>query len=337
MKTYLLHGLLRSATFVSLSIACMTISLAQAPNAISALGFVEPEGGMINVSGPVSPDGASVSEIHVKVGDVVKRGDVLAVLDNHERLQASLRKALAQVGIHEARLARSLAGASSGVLGAHRAVISRISVELEHAAEECLRSRTLLKRKIASEVRVQQSCSKEKILHNQLAEAEANLAAATNVRPEEIAIRRAEIVNAQAGVAQAEAELNRALVRAPIDGQILTVFAKAGEAYGIDGIVRIGQTERMWVIAEVYETDVIRVSQGQKAEITSDGFDGTLTGTVKLIGLMAGKNEITATNPTADIDARVVEVKIKLNETDSAKVSRLSNLQVSVVIRPNDS
>lgn len=42
------------------------------------------------------------------------------------------------------------------------------------------------------------------------------------------------------------------------------------------------------------------------------------------------------TDPVADVDARVVEVKIRLHPEDSQKVANLTNLQVNVVIETFD-
>ena len=54
------------------------------------------------------------------------------------------------------------------------------------------------------------------------------------------------------------AELDLAVVRSPIDGQVLEVHARQGERVGPDGIVELGQTDAMYAIAEVYETDIGR-------------------------------------------------------------------------------
>jgi HlyD family secretion protein len=89
----------------------------------------------------------------------------------------------------------------------------------------------------------------------------------------------------------------------------------------------------MNVIAEVYELDVSRLRLGQKAVITSNGFSGKLHGTVSEIGLQINPQEILSTDPTADVNSRIVEVKISLNSADSQKVSSLTNLQVNVVIK----
>ncbi|MEO0843621.1 MAG: HlyD family secretion protein, partial [Cyanobacteria bacterium J06643_5] len=50
------------------------------------------------------------------------------------------------------------------------------------------------------------------------------------------------------------------------------------------------------------------------------------------IGLKIGKQQIFSTDPIADIDRRVVEVKIRLDKEDSQKVKSFTNLQVEVLI-----
>jgi HlyD family secretion protein len=91
----------------------------------------------------------------------------------------------------------------------------------------------------------------------------------------------------------------------------------------------------MYVRAEVYETDITKVRIGQRAKIQSDGIYGILgdlQGTVAEIGLSIGKKDVLGTDPVADVDARVVEVKICLDSKDSQQVAGLTNLQVKAVI-----
>jgi HlyD family secretion protein len=139
---------------------------------------------------------------------------------------------------------------------------------------------------------------------------------------------------ARAGLHRAEADLELSTVRSPIDGQVLKVHAREGERVGDKGIVELGDTSRMYAIAEVYETDVGRVHIGQKARITSPALPGTLTGTVERIGILIGKKDILKTDPVADADARVVEVDIQLDDPESA--ARLTNLRVDIVIDPGE-
>ena len=66
--------------------------------------------------------------------------------------------------------------------------------------------------------------------------------------------------------------------------------------------------------------------------ITSSAIAGKLQGTVEKIGLEIERQNVVNTDPTANIDARVVEVKVKLDKASSQKVAGLTNLQVNVKI-----
>jgi ABC exporter DevB family membrane fusion protein len=169
-------------------------------------------------------------------------------------------------------------------------------------------------------------------LSEQQTEAKATLNKIAEVRPIDILVAQVNIKTAQASVDQAKAELDLAYVRVPKAGQILQIYTWPGELVNNKGIVQFGQTTQMYVKAEVYETDISQVRVGQRATITSQGFQGKLQGTVDEIGLSIGKKDILGTDPVADVDSRVVEVKIRLDSTDNRKVSHLSNLQVQVVI-----
>ena len=90
----------------------------------------------------------------------------------------------------------------------------------------------------------------------------------------------------------------------------------------------------MLAIAEVYESDISKVRLGQKASVTSENatFSGKLHGRVKQIGLQIGKKNVLESDPAADIDVRVVEVKILLDPESSKKVAGLTNAKVIVKI-----
>jgi len=322
-------GRARLAVFAMLVLSPLGV---HAQTSVAALGFVEPEDGVVRLSGALATDGAAVAELRVREGDKVTAGQVIAVLHNHNRLEAALRRAEAQVGVAKARLALAKAGASQGAIEARRAVVDRLTIQVENAAQECERANVLIQRNTVSEAVRDERCLDEQVLRRQLIEADAALNDVMEVRDVDIAVAEAELKDAEAALDQAEADYQRSLVRAPTNGQILKVHTKAGEAIGPRGIVELGQTAQMWVRAEVYETDIGRVGVGQQAAISSDGFEGTLRGSVAEIGLMVAKNEIVDVDPAADVDARVVDVRIKLDEAASKTVERLTNLQVRVVI-----
>ena len=98
-------------------------------------------------------------------------------------------------------------------------------------------------------------------------------------------------------------------------------------------LLSVSTIGQMIVVAEVYETDIRRIKVGQKAVITSKAFASNqqLTGTVEQINKLVYKNDVLKIDPTAAADARVFEVRIKLDNSDTA--SKLNYLQVDVQIK----
>ena len=119
-------------------------------------------------------------------------------------------------------------------------------------------------------------------------------------------------------------------VRSPMVGQVHEVLRRPGELIQGDGILELGRVDRMYAIAEVYETDIHNVHVGQKATITSDALDGPLSGTVERISLKVQKHDEIGVDPAAHKDARIIEVKILLDDPEPA--AALTFLQVEVVI-----
>jgi HlyD family secretion protein len=172
-------------------------------------------------------------------------------------------------------------------------------------------------------------------LEKQIQEAISTLDKIAEVREVDVVKAEAEVERARALIKQSEVELDLTLIKAPKDSQVIKIKAYPGE--NIDnatGVVELGNTQEMMVVAEVYESDISKVKIGQQVEIRSENgaFSGQLTGKVAQIGLKIGKNDVLSTDPASDVDARVVEVKIAINPSDSPNVSSLIYSQVLVKI-----
>jgi HlyD family secretion protein len=345
-------------------------------NAVAAEGRLEPQGEVIDLSAPNVAESTRIDKLLVKLGDRVKAGQVIAILDSRDRLQAALQKSQTQVKVAQARLDQIEAGAKKGAIkaqqatingieaelqgqtAAHNANIERIKAEYRNAGTECWRYQKLYQDGAISASERDNTCLKkntlqdqleeaqatrnrtQKTLLKQLSEAKATLEEIREVRPTDVAVAKAELEEAKADVRQAQANLNLAYVRSPQNGQILKIHTRPGETISEHGIVATGKTDQMYAIAEVYETDISKIRVGQTAKITSFGFLGELSGNVEEVGLQIGKQDILSTDPTADADSRVVEVKVRLDPKSSQKVTGLTNLQVNVVIhldKPNSS
>ncbi|MBC7798474.1 MAG: HlyD family efflux transporter periplasmic adaptor subunit [Pyrinomonadaceae bacterium] len=168
---------------------------------------------------------------------------------------------------------------------------------------------------------------------NEIERGKSTLSSISEVRDVDVNAAIAEINSAKAELATARVNLNDLDVKALSGGRVLKVNTRAGETVSNDGIIEIGETSQMFVVAEVFEEDISKIKLNQTAEMTIRSSGEKLTGTVAEIGSQIGKKSLLDTDPIADVDARIVEVRVKLNPKDSEKVSSLTNLRVDVRIK----
>ncbi|MEH2060116.1 MAG: ABC exporter membrane fusion protein [Nostoc sp.] len=338
--------------------------------AVTALGRLEPEGEVTTLTAPTSNNGVRVEKLLVKEGDAIKAGQLLAYLENYDRSKSALQQAIDQLQVAKAKLAQVKSGAKTGDIDAQKAAIARlepqykgdvatqqatiarIQAEVDNAQAENNRYQQLYKQgaiaaSIADTKALQLKTTQQQLteaqatlkrtqdtFQEQRKQAQAQLTSISEVRSVDVKVAQTEVNSATTSVQQAKADLDLSYIKSPIDGKILKIHAKTGEVISTNkGFADIGKTSQMYVIAEVYQTDVQNVRLGQKATITSTAFTGTLQGTVKEIGWQVDKQNIFSLNPGSDTDRKIVEVKISIDKpADSKRVARLTNLQVDVAI-----
>jgi HlyD family secretion protein len=166
----------------------------------------------------------------------------------------------------------------------------------------------------------------------QVASAQSTLAQVREVRTVDVNTAQAEVDRTIANAKQAKASLEQSLVKAPQSGEVLYIHTRPGEVVSSNGIVEIGQTEQMEAIAEVYQSDVSKVRVGQRVRVSSEAIEGELIGTVSKIGSQVRRQTIVNTDPSTNIDARIVEVHVQLDRSSSQKAAKSTNLQVRVTI-----
>jgi len=159
-----------------------------------------------------------------------------------------------------------------------------------------------------------------------------NLAKTQTISRSQLDEARYKFRSLQAEMGVYEARLEMSYIRAPQRGQVLKIFARPGEKVGPDGVLELGETDKMTVVAEVYETDVHRVAEGQRAIIRTPALAEPAEGKVIEVGFRVGKMDVLSSDPVAETDARVVETTILVD--DPAPLARLTNLQVDVEIQP---
>ena len=338
--------------------------------AVTALGRLQPKDKITYLSAPNSINGVRVEKLLIKEGDNVKKGQVLAYLENYARSQAAIQQAFDKLLIARAKLAQVKAGAKTGDINAQQATITRlnsqlqgdiaaqlatinrIQAEVENAQKESNRYQQLFKdgaisasivdsknltlKTTQQQLKEAQAALKrtENTLKDQLKEAKSKLNSIKEVRSVDVELAESEVKSAETAIKQAKADHDLTYISSTIDGTILRINARNGEIISTAGFAEIGNTSQMQVLAEVYQTDIQNIRLGQKAKITSTTFPGQLQGTVREIGWQVNQQGIFSINPNSDADRRVIEVKISIdNPVDSQKISRLTNLQVDVAIQ----
>ena len=282
------------------------------PRQVSALGRIEPLGGISQVSVPSSLSNDRVREILVKEGQEVRKGQPLAVLESIDTLESSVRQSEAEIRVAESKLA------------AQDSVIARYKADLGQASAEARRAEQLFAAGATSANRVEKLQADESSAKAQLAEAIATKATLVE-----------DLRSSRASLDKDKTERAKATVLAPFSGTVFKVHARPGDKVGEDGLLEMGDSSRMGVIAEVYQSDRPMIALGQKASLSADGFKGRkVEGQVVEIAREVSRQTVFSGQAGENLDRRVLEVKIGLTPQESALASHLNYLQVNVLFAP---
>jgi HlyD family secretion protein len=341
-----------------------TSAIASAPLPVTALGRLEPEGEVMRLAAPVVLDGDRLKELRVQVGDRVKAGQIIAILDASDRFADEVAQAKAQLEIAQAEFARVSAGAKQSEIQAQEASILRLQADLRGSeasqsatisrwqsevrtaeaelarfqqlyAQGAISASVLDTKRLAAETtraQLQEALSTRdrfaNTLQAQILEASSTRDRIAEVRPVDIVTKAREVDSAIAALKLAETNLAQAYIRAPRDGQILKIRTRLGEKVSNDGIVELGATDRMVAVLEVYQTEIDRVKVGQSATISGQSFQGEVKGIVSQVGLQVERQRQATNQAGENLDRRVIEVKVRLSPEDSRRVAAFTNLQV---------
>ena len=297
-----LTAMLRAWVLAGVLATCWTANLEAAgdtsANSIGGTGKIQPRDGVVLLSGV---PGAIIQSIKVRVGDVVKRGDLLMILDDRDA-QSSVD--FADIAAHQASTAAKQSVADHALL-------------MDKANDRLARAQALLKsyRELgptATTVRqmddfeaaardAEIDLQREKVRDNQIrADAENSV---------ESAKKHLELVKKQ---------LTDYRVVAPSSGTILQVNQHVGERLTGGPAIELGDLTAMYVVCQVFQGDMLKLAPGMKATIKSSALDRSLAGTVEQIGRVI------------DTKAQLGEAKIRLD--DSSLPSRLVGMEVEVQI-----
>ncbi|MDP9230619.1 MAG: efflux RND transporter periplasmic adaptor subunit, partial [Bacteroidota bacterium] len=242
----------------------------------------------------ISPDiSGEITELNVQEGESVKKGQVLARI--YADIYALQRdEAASRVNQSQATVANS------------NAALEALRVNLEQAKQSYERNKSLYDQKVISKAEFEQ-------FETTYRSAQANYnAALQNIRS-----LQAGVQGTQTGLIQANKNLGRATIVAPMNGIVSLLAVKKGER--VVGTAQMAGTEMMRVAdmsllevrVDVGENDVVKMNVGDSADVEVDAYNNRkFKGVVTQI---ASSTTRSATSSATTNDVTNYEVHIRLD------------------------
>ncbi|MBX3582476.1 MAG: efflux RND transporter periplasmic adaptor subunit [Rhizobiaceae bacterium] len=243
--------------------------------------------------------GLTVLALNADEGDVVKRGDVLAVLD-----RSMLDTQLAQINASRAQAEANIAQM--------RAQIGDASVGVRQAQETLERAEALRKKGFAPEAQKDNAV-------NALDSARAKLDSAEKA----LAASEAQLAVIDAQKQNVLVQISKTDLRAPADGLVLARNATLGGVVMAGGapLFRIAIDGDFELEANVPETELPRLSSGMVAKVTIPGLDAPVSGTIRRI------------SPEVNQASRLGSIRIALGRTHAARAGNFARGEIILMHR----
>jgi HlyD family secretion protein len=281
--------------------------------ALASPGRIEGQSDSIDVGGAV--DGI-VPAVHVKEGQQVVRGQVLAELDCRE-LQSALPIVQAEAESLRQTRERLLRGSRMEEREAAAQKTASAKAVLDQASALLERNRTLVASDSISRVVFEETQRNASVAEAEFKQAQRHEQLINaGPLPEEIARANADLQAAEDRINLAQEKLAKCVIRAPIDGTILRIMLREGESFALVSprpVLKIANIAGRRVRAEVDEHDVGRVHVGQRVVISSDAFSGRrFTGSVTRLAMVMGRKSVITGDPADKSDRDILEVVAQL-------------------------
>ncbi|MCH8157100.1 MAG: efflux RND transporter periplasmic adaptor subunit [Nitrospinae bacterium] len=256
---------------------------------ISAKGVVEPNF-QVEVKSKASGE---VLKFAFEEGDTIKKGQALLHLDKSDETRnvakaeadvmsghASLKKAKTALLLQKTRFKTDLQSA--------RSEVGEAEANLKEAEDKRNRQADLFQQKFASKEVLDTAETNFTVNREILVQARARLQAAKEavydiaMKEHEIELARAEVQRRQIALDEVNERLEETDIFSPISGVIIEKLVEEGQiiSSGISNVsggtalAVIADMSRLFIIADVDETDIGVVQVGQEVEVTADAFYG---------------------------------------------------------------
>ena len=248
-----------------------------------------------------------IKEIMVKKGDMVEKGQLLALMDESE-LNYQIQQATIKLSIEKEQLEKLKKDDRIGL----EIALSNAEIQYEDAKNAYERKKELYEAGAVSKIEVDAAKSTMDQSHNGYILAKSNLQ--KSMASTEISIQEKQIQLSQMSLKKLMEDLEKSKITSPIHGTIVELMvSEGGLVSSTVPIMTIQDTNQLEIQTNISEYDVGRIQIGQKVKITGDAFEGkTYAGTVKYIGPSA------VSIATSQGKETVVEIKIEVTDKDTA-------------------
>jgi HlyD family secretion protein len=210
-----------------------------------------------------------IQEIHADFNTPVKKDQIIARIDP---ATFELRVSQARADLDAAKSAVAVA---LSALAAQRAERGRIAVNLADAERDFSRKKALVEKNFISPAELDKARTLLEATREQLKSVEAQI----RVAEAQVESAQAAVKQREALLRQAEVDLQRTVIRAPVDGTVILRNVDAGQTVAASlqapVLFTIARDLRdMQVEAAIDEADVGRLRVGQSATFTVDAFPG---------------------------------------------------------------
>jgi HlyD family secretion protein len=290
---------------------------AQSEPLIAGPGRVEPVSEDIKIGSELS---GKLRSVLVDEGDQIRKGQVLAVLENDD-YRAEVLALQADVSAKEATLRKVVNGARSQERAEALSSVGEAEAVMNNALSEKERREKLVAAGVISREEMERYSREYNVAKAQYQEAvERHSLVDDHAREEDVALAQADLQLARAQLADAQAKYQKTLIKSPIDGTVLRKHHRNGESVSNsstvpDPILTVGDKGVLRVRMDVDETDVNKVRVGQKAYATADAYgDQKFWGHVVRVGEQLGPKNVRTDEPTERVDRKILETLVELDQ-----------------------
>ena len=258
---------------------------------VSAKGIVEPNF-KVEVKSKAS---GKILKFSLEEGEIVKKGQALLHLNKNDETrnvakanadltsgEASLKKSKTALLLQKNRYETDLKITSSEV--------EEAEVNLEDSKYQKKRQYELYEKKYISEETLEKAVTSFKVNQENLTQAKIRYQAAQgaihdiSMKKHEVELAAAEVTRRQIALDESKERLEETDIYSPISGVIIQKLVEEGQiiSSGVSSVsggtplAEIADMSRIFIIADVDETDIGEIREEQKVEVTADAFYGKI-------------------------------------------------------------